>query len=210
MIKHLAGRAAAACAAAVLLVQPVTACAAEDARSERQLEETAAAWDPEGAFYSRDTSDDQSVSHSLSGEELDALLDFVKEKWDAGELDGEDAIYKAIEEGEEAFGVTLEDSVRDQIADGVAKLDELGLNHDTVIDLAKKLYREHGDKITESFQELYGEYADALADSVEEAIERQIVEPAKEAALDAVENTARTFWQDLKDSVVSFFKNIFS
>lgn len=148
--------------------------------------------------------------YSLSEEELSKLLDFVKEKWDAGELESEEAIRSAIEEGEETFGVVLQDSVRDQIADAIQKLDSLGLNHDTAIELAKKLYREHGDKLADNFQNLYEEFGEKLADSAEQVIQEQVVEPAKETAKAVVEETAKNFWQDLKDSVVSFFRNIFS
>lgn len=196
----------------ILLVQPVTVYAAGQGAEEKKTGESLAAQNEtadEGGTEN-ETADSLSTSHSLSSEELSALLDFVKEKWDAGELEGEDAIRKAIEEGEAQFGVVLQDSVKDQIADGMQKLDALGLDHDAVIGLAKKLYQEHGDKIAESFQEIYEEYADELTDSVEKAIARQVVEPAKEAAKAAVENTAKTFWQDLKNSVISFFRNIFS
>lgn len=180
----------------VLMLQPVTALAAEkNDETETQNNETEESGD---------------VTHSLSDEQLDELLDFIKEKWDAGALEGEEAIREAIEEGEAQFGVQLQDSVKDQIADGMEKLDALGLDHDTVVDLAKKLYREHGDAIAGNFQDLYEEYGSALTDSVEKAISEQVVEPAKEAAKEAVKNTAKTFWQDLKNSVVSFFKNIFT
>lgn len=180
----------------VLMLQPVTALAAEkNDETETQNNETEESGD---------------VTHSLSDEQLDELLDFIKEKWDAGALEGEEAIREAIEEGEAQFGVQLQDSVKDQIADGMEKLDALGLDHDTVVDLAKKLYREHGDAIAGNFQDLYEEYGSAVTDSVEKAISEQVVEPAKEAAKEAVKNTAKTFWQDLKNSVVSFFKNIFT
>lgn len=194
-----------------LLVQPVTVYAAGQAAEEKRMGESLAAQNETADDGGAETeTDSQSASHSLSNEELSELLDFVKEKWDAGELEGEDAIRKAIEEGEAQFGVVLQDSVKDQIADSMQKLDALGLDHDAVVGLAKKLYQEHGDKIAESFQEIYEEYADELTDSVEKAIARQVVEPAKEAAKAAVENTAKTFWQDLKNSVISFFRNIFS
>lgn len=157
-----------------------------------------------------ETQTEDEVKRSLSDDELDELLDFIKEKWDAGELDGEASIREAIEEGEEKFGVALKDSVKEQIADGMAKLDSLGLDHDTVIELARKLYQEHGDEIAENFQGLYEQYGTALKESVEKAIHDQVVEPAKEAAKAAVESAAKNFWQDLKNSVVSFFKNIFS
>lgn len=179
-----------------LMLRPVTALAAEKGST--------------ADAQNRESEEQSNVTRSLSDDQLDELLDFIKKKWDAGELNGENEIREAIEEGEAQFGVELQDSVRDQIADGMEKLDALGLDHDTVIDLAKKLYREHGDAITENFQELYEEYGSALTDSVEKAIDEQIVEPAKEAVKEAAKNTVKTFWQDLKNSVVSFFKNMFS
>lgn len=207
-MKKKSNIAAAAVLTLTLLLQPATAYAAGQGTEEKGQSDAVTMQDDGGT--ESETADGGDVTHSLSGEELDELLDFVKEKWDAGELEGEDAVRKAIEEGEAQFGVVLQDSVKDQIAEGMSRLNALGLDHDTVIGLAKKMYQEHGDKIAESFQELYEEYAGELTESVEKAIAEQVVEPAKEAAKAAVENTAKNFWQDLKNSVVSFFKNIFS
>lgn len=209
-----AGCMAALLAAALMWAQPVQALAAE--AGEKAADRTAAAVGAgaEGADVSGSEMDEsrakEEVKRSLSDEELDELLDFIKEKWDAGELDGEASIREAIEEGEEKFGVVLKDSVKEQIADGIEKLDGLGLDHDTAVGLAKKLYQEHGDEIAENFQELYEQCGTALAQSVERTLQEQVVEPAKEAARTAVEDTAKGFWQDLKNSVISFFKNIFS
>lgn len=157
-----------------------------------------------------ESGEEEEPAHSLSKEELSALLDFVKEKWDAGELENEETIQKAIEEGEEKFGVVLQESERNQLTDVIQKLDALGLNHDTAIDLAGKLYEEHGDKLAENFQSLYEEFGEKLADSAEQILQEQVVEPAKETAKAVVEDTAKNFWQDLKNSVVSFSRNIFS
>lgn len=176
----------------------------------------------------------QEAKHSLTEEEVSELLDFVKEKWDAGEFANEEDIRAAIEEGQEKFGVVLDDSAREQIAAALKMLDNLGISHDTAITMAKELYAEHGDEIATAFSSLYEEYGETLADNVEkvlgdqlagtvgkalkeqiaepleEAVKQQVVEPAKEAAKDAVENTVKDFWKDLKDSVVSVFRNIFS
>ncbi len=176
----------------------------------------------------------ETQENTPSSEEVSKLLDFVKEKWDAGDFKREEDIRAAIEEGEAEFGVTLDDSEKEQLADAVSKLDSLGMDHDTAIGLAKKLYREHGDEIADSVKALYDEYGESLVDNagkliqeqlagpvgetlkeqvaepLEKAVMEQVVEPAKEAAKEAVQNTAKTFWNDLKDSVISFFQNIFS
>ncbi len=167
-------------------------------------------------------------------EEVSELLDFIKEKWDAGEFDSREDIEAAIAEGEEKFGVSLDDGKREQLAQALEKLDELGLDHDAAVDLAKNLYRDYGDEIVENLQSLYDQYGDELVDNAEtilkeqltgplgdavreelaeplkKAVKEQVVEPAKEAAKNAVKSTAKRFWSDLKDSVGSFFRNIFS
>lgn len=178
--------------------------------------------------------EDGGKNNALSQEEVSVLLDFVKEKWDAGGFESEADILAAIGEGEEKFGVCLGDSEKEQLAAAVKKLDELGLDHDAAIAMAKKLYQEHGEEISDNLKALYDRYGDALvenagriikeqlagpvgealkeelAEPLEKAVQEQIVEPAKEAALEAVETTAKNFWSDLKSSVVSFFRNIFS
>lgn len=176
----------------------------------------------------------QEAEHSLTEEEVSDLLDFVKEKWDAGELADEEDLRLAIEEGQKKFGVTLQDSTREQIVQALEMLDSLGLSHDTAISMARELYAEHGDEIGAAFSELYEQYGETLAGNaekiigeqlagavgntlreevakpLEEAVRDQVVEPAKEAAKEAVESTMKDFWKDLKDSVVSVFRNIFS
>lgn len=167
-------------------------------------------------------------------EEVSALLDFIKEKWDAGEFDSREDIEAAIAEGEEQFGVELDDGKREQLAQALEKLDALGLDHDAAAEIAKNLYRDHGDEIVEKLQSLYDQYGDELVDNAEtilkeqltgplgdavreqlaeplkQAVKEQVVEPAKEAAKAAVKNRAKRFWNDLKDSVGSFIHNIFS
>lgn len=167
-------------------------------------------------------------------EEVSELLDFIKEKWDAGEFDSREDIEAAIEEGEEKFGVELDEGKREQLAQALEKLDELGLDHDAALSLAKNLYRDYGDEIVDDLQSLYDQYGDELVENAEtilkeqlagplgdavkeqlaeplkEAVKEQVVEPAKKAAKTAVKNTAKRFWSDLKDSVSSFIHNIFS
>lgn len=149
-------------------------------------------------------------SAGLSDEDADKFFDFVREKWDSGAFSDKEAILEAIEEGEKNFGVSLGDSQREQIADGIEKLDGLGLNHDTVIDFTKKIYKEYGDDLTEDFQDLYKQYGTVLTEGMEKAIEEQVVEPVKQAAFSAIKNAVTQFFRDLKESVVSFFRNIFS
>lgn len=162
-----------------------------------------------------ETTDSSRETSALSDDEISRLLDFVKEKWDAGNFESQADILAAIEEGEEKYSVVLKDSQREQLAAAVKRLDDLGMDHAVAIGMAKKLYQEHGDEIGNSLKEQLAEplekaIQEQLAEPLEKAIQEQVVEPAKEAAKEVVVNTAKTFWSDLKNSVVSFFRNIFS
>lgn len=155
-------------------------------------------------------------------EDVERLLDFVKEKWDAGEFSDGDGIEDALAQGEAQFGVTLGEETREQLADALEKLDSLGLSHETAIETAKKLCRAHGAQIAQSLQDFCDRYGEELTGNAEafvreqltgplqEAVKEQLVEPAKDAVKAAVKETARDFWRDLKESVRSFFRNLFS
>lgn len=155
-------------------------------------------------------------------EDVERLLDFVKEKWDAGEFSDGDGIEDVLAQGEAQFGVTLGEETREQLAAALEKLDSLGLSHETAIETAKKLYRAQGAQIAQSLQDFCDRYGEELTGNAEafvreqltgplqEAVKEQLVEPAKDAVKAAVKETARDFWRDLKESVRSFFRDLFS
>lgn len=155
-------------------------------------------------------------------EDVERLLDFVKEKWDAGEFSDGDGIEDVLVQGEAQFGVTLGEETREQLAAALEKLDSLGLSHETAIETAKKLYRAQGAQLAQSLQDFCDRYGEELTGNAEafvreqltgplqEAVKEQLVEPAKDTVKAAVKETARDFWRDLKESVRSFFRDLFS
>lgn len=138
--------------ALVLASRPLTVRASGANGRETQQEETA-----------------ENTIYGLDGEELEAFLDFVKEKLGVTEPEEEEGLREALKSGSDA-----------------------------------------GSGLAESFEELYEEYQQKLADGVQKAVREQVAEPAAEAAKTALEDTAKTFWQDLKDSVAAFLKGIFA
>ena len=127
---------------------------------------------------------------SISDEDFAKLLDFVKEKWDAGELDDE--------------------STRTTLASALQQLNGIGLNHETVIALAQKMYESYGDTLVENLSDALQEQ---LAGPLGETIQEQLIEPAKETVMETAKaiaaNTAQHFWQDLKQSVIDFLNHVF-
>lgn len=87
------------------------------------------------------------VTKSANSEEVEELIAYIKAKLAAGELETEDDIRKAITEGEERFGVTLNESEVQQIVDFMMKIKELGLDPNMLLDQAADLYDQFGDEL---------------------------------------------------------------
>lgn len=77
-------------------------------------------------------------------EDIEALIAFVKAKVAAGQLNSEDDIQAAIQEGEEKFGVTLTPEEVQQIVDIMQKIKDLGLDPNMLIQQAEDLYSKFG------------------------------------------------------------------
>ena len=87
------------------------------------------------------------VTKSASDEEVEALIAYIKAKLAAGELETEDDIRKAIKEGEQKFGVSLDESEEQQIVDFMLKIKKLGLDPNVLLDQAADRYSKFGDEL---------------------------------------------------------------
>lgn len=94
-----------------------------------------------------------SANKSMSNEDVEALVAFIKEKIAAGELETEEDIRKAIEDGEASFGVTLTDSDKEQIVQVMLKVKKLNLDPNMLLDQAADLYDKYGDDIVNHLEE---------------------------------------------------------
>lgn len=81
---------------------------------------------------------------NADSEEVEALIAFVKAKLAAGDLETESDIRAAIEEGEDQFGVTLDESEIQQIIDVMNKIKGLGLDPSVLVNQAADLYEQFG------------------------------------------------------------------
>lgn len=120
------------------------------------------------------------ANKSMSNEDVEALVAFIKEKIAAGELETEDDIRKAIADGEETFGVSLADSDKEQIVQVMLKVKQLNLDPDMLLDQAVGLYDKYGDDIVNHLQD--------------------------EGFFDSIGN----FFQNLGKSITDFFSGLFS
>ena len=102
------------------------------------------------------------ATKSASSEEVEALVAYIKGKIAAGELENEDDIRAAIAEGEQKFGVTLEDAEVEQIVSVMLKIKELGLDPNMLVDQAADLYEKWGDDFVNHLDE--GGFFDSVAE----------------------------------------------
>lgn len=123
-------------------------------------------------------------------EEQKKLLEKMKEKLDAGELETNEQIREAISQCEEELEITLTEEQKEQLLGLIQKMNALGLNSDEMLSKAQELYEKYGEQIKKS--------ADA-------AIQENIVEPVKEAVVEGTKSAIRDFFRDMGESIRSFF-----
>jgi uncharacterized protein YpuA (DUF1002 family) len=124
---------------------------------------------------------------SILTDDQKALLEKMKEKLAAGELETDEDINSAITECEEELQITLTDDQKDQIAALIKQINQLGLDPDAILSKAQELYE------------------DQLKESADAAIQENVVEPVKEAVVEGAKSAVRDFFHDMVDSIKSFF-----
>ena len=134
------------------------------------------------------TTDDSVISElaelvkGRSSEEIEEVVEFIKEKLAAGDLETDEDIEEAIEEGEDKFQVTLTEEEKDKILDVMHRIKDLGLDPEKLLDRAKDMYTKFGDE---------------LVDNAETAV--------KETVKNSVTNYFSDFGKRIKEFVVTIF-----
>ncbi len=138
------------------------------------------------AKAAEDTAPAGEETQSLDAE---SVMQWVIGKVSGGEVDigDEESIRSAIAEGEQEFGVTLNETEKERIVTVLQSIDSLGLSAEEMLGQAQELYRKYG------------------ADVVNEA--NEII---NDAVGDAVKGAAEGFFQSIIEAVKDFFKGLFS
>lgn len=112
---------------------------------------------------------------------------FLKDQVSEGNLASGEGIQKAISQGEEKFGVELNEADARALVDTMEKLENMGFSAEYVVEKAESLYGEYGADFVEHTDEL-----------------------VKGAVKNAAQNAIGSFWNNLKSSVKGFFDGLFS
>lgn len=112
---------------------------------------------------------------------------FLKDQVSEGNLTSDEGIQKAISQGEEKFGVELDEADARALVDTMEKLENMGFSAEYVVEKAESLYGEYGADFVDHTDEL-----------------------VKGAVKNAAQNVVGSFWNNLKKSVKGFFDGLFS
>ncbi len=128
--------------------------------------------------------------------QYEALLSEFKDELREGGLKNEDEIREAIKEAEDKYGVDISDSDTQKAVDIMNKVNDLGIDGDTLADVVDDVYDNVADKTFETAQDAMDE------------IEKQVVESAKEAVKETVKKTISDYFKDFWQEIRDFFKGM--
>ena len=120
-------------------------------------------------------------TNSANSEEVEQLVAYIKTKLAAGELETDDDILNAIDEGEGKFHVELTDEEKNKIIDVMHKIKTLGLDPEMLLNQAQDLYKKFGNDIVTNTEEVIKQ---------------------------SVSNSVKTFFVDMNDRVKDFFSKL--
>ena len=121
-------------------------------------------------------------------EKVEQLIAFVKAKVAAGELETDADVEKAIAEGEEKFGIMLDDTEVKKIVEVMDKIRELGIDPNLLVSQAEDLYEKFG--------------TDFINHVTDPDVEKQIAD-------EMIKGTASNYIQKFVDAIKGFFAKIF-
>ena len=130
----------------------------------------------------------------VNPEDAKKILDFIEKKMKEGKWESEEGIKEAIAEGEKEFGVTLTEEQKDMILSVIAKIKQLGIKPEFVVEQADKIYEKYGEEIKNEVSEKGKEMVKETQNKIKEEVSRSLTD----------------YFSDMVSNVKSFFKGIFS
>jgi uncharacterized protein YpuA (DUF1002 family) len=138
----------------------------------------------------------QSASAEISGsasteaagmddEKVGKLFDFLKQKSDAGELETDDQIRSAIDEGSSQLGIEISDDQKKEILQAFQTLRGMGLSTDQIVEQARQFVEKYG---VENFK--------GTGKDIEKAVQS------------AVKETAKDTGRQIRSNILQMFRNL--
>lgn len=127
---------------------------------------------------------------SVSSEDVEALIAWLKNMIATGQLDtsDENSIRDTIDKGEKEFGVTLNKEEEKKIINLLKKMDKMGLNGSYLISQAENLYEKYGMDVVNQASEVLGEAIDNAVEQASKSFFDSIKESFKKSVSDLFGN----------------------
>ena len=125
----------------------------------------------------------KSLLEDRDSEEIQKIVEFIKDKWEAGALSTDQDIQDAIREGEEEFDASLSEEDKETIQKVINKVQELGIDPEI----------------------LMNHVLDKFEDTTED-----LTEQAKEVVTESVKKSVAQYFSELKVRVRDFVVNLIS
>lgn len=116
------------------------------------------------------------AAESMTSEDYDKLVGFIKEELRDGNLDTQEDVKKAIEEAEDKYDIEFSAEEEKRVLDVMNTVNSLGLDKEELADKVDSVYDKVGDE---------------LGDNVEEAIDT-VIDQAKDELVDTAKNQVKT------------------
>ena len=125
----------------------------------------------------------KSLLEDRDSEEIQKIIEFVKDKWESGDLSTDQDIQDAIREGEEEFDVSLSEEDKETIQSVINKVQKLGIDPEILMNHVLDKFENTTEDLTEQ---------------------------AKEVVTESVKKSVTQYFSDLKVRVKDFFVNLIS
>lgn len=123
----------------------------------------------------------KSVVKNIDDETAHQVLDYVKQKSKDGSLSTKDGIKKTIDEAEDIYNFSIAENSKDQIAEAVDTLQDMGFSTDIIVDNTEKLYDKYGAEFVDHLEEAFVDAAKDAAKSAAESAWDKTKENVKQA-----------------------------
>lgn len=176
--------------------------AAEDERTVKEYLESVLEMVEGTGFLSSDIEDaihnymdsEDVIPDNIEEKQVKEVVDYIKKKLETIDLKDSEEVNEAITEAEEKFQVTLSDEEKKTILGIIDKINQLGLDSETILAQIDK----YSSQITQNAKETYEEYGS------------EVIEEAEEAVKETVKKSVGDYFSEMVTRVKGFFTGFFS
>lgn len=142
------------------------------------------------------------IMASEEGANYDVIIDIIEDKLRSGEIQSAQDVRDAIEAAENQYGVTISDSEVEMIVNAYDMADKMGVDGDTLADMVEDVYENNiKGKTFDSSEDMIDAAGKGMIDSAADKVAESWAKKIKDSIFD--------FFNDFKETIISFFTGLF-